>query len=1717
MSELWTDADRLEALNHLPETLHDSYFRILRRINKSPVKTRDVVRLCLQLLAFFPQRLTIQELCQAVSTPETLGSCLGQIVDQDYIARKCSSLIRKSADGQHFEFAHFTVQEFLSNTTLASLPDFHSYRISKPDDEPALGLLCLKFIQLEDFESESFNEDQNDSLSFYTAAATRWPQLTASGLESPALLEAAKSLFRPTENEIFSRWISVFMKEISWEMSPESDGSDPDYSDLDDTEPENHGFTVPSRPFHVAAALNLPEMCAFLVQKGFNVNTPCNLGTPLELSQSSFFRWYDLKGLKSYQDRYASDCLWLERTLSSSTRRNETLHCLQSAGARIPTTTDNLFLHSMILSWKLQDFGPTIELLSGGLVPTELEIDIFQVYLDRWWSSRRCDSKLDLPLEAFNDYLLKASVLNTNLRLRLGTLIWYTAVAMGLSFTKDLTRTDSRISFSLDALKIQINFAIADDNCHSLALCLDDGRITVSEVGCWSEYPSETLLHNAIRRQAVNCASLLLDRGSDPHAMNHDGRDAVIISGCEKSGEFLDMLVQRGVSLLSVDKEGRNLWHFTATSLEETPREFQHLVFSTHFQEAQKGLSMVTQSGDTPLDTALQHARLSATSEEDTLVYLISLCNSVPGFWESQNTVFPQAFKLQSRRIIRHLLEFNLDPERSGYTSAKPLHNLATKASHDWVRFIISLLPEELQSRHMDRLPIELYIDSCVKSGVVPSRDLLSQLTFDGLFDCHDGEGRDPWYFLSCSASRIGSATVQKSWDAFQCAVSHYISEGCVKTFEEANCECGLNPFFSMLISMHENDFLPAPVMHGELLNEVITSSRHWKPQSKLVVRFLKAALEVVDVDAVRVLIRNSVPVNDRSVVKETVMEYAYLGKVAVKLCSKAEGKEILQLILDALSNESPQALLTANHKGAFLHLLSHREWKEAEAHWIVDQLTSRGLDIDGFVQINSNETKETPLAWHISQHSLVMAEVLLNMGANPNGTAYSTTTPQPIYVQSPLHECSFHGYVCFLRKMLRMSKQTGMPIFWESLCRIKLVFPQREWVEWLTGFQLVCFKSDRKCVDFFLENTSVDKQFKSLSGYTALHFAAMTGDPTIIEKLVRYGFDVMAEANDKTTPLHWAVEQGANLAARTLVGFGAVSTLDRKLQSPLNKARLNGDSEMIEILERGFKKHYVESDGHKITNRLLVQLNLAIVSGDLSSCRNLILEGCPLNVPIPRTKGASPLAWSLSKSQIEIAKRLLEQGVSVRGLCGFVPILNDALLTGAASPALNTILPTLLQQFTNQGGNWDDMLFPLIAYAAISGNRKGLETILAYLHTHSSTSASIPSALTHADHPVLGVQYLLHWSVQKDNQEILRLLLKNGAPVDTVDHVGNTPLVYATTLDSVNLLLEYGASPVDVLTRSLVANFDRWGQSSVEAFKTSIRAVQQQTELSALEWLDASIPVRGFYPRDPRAIVALSGLLQDPHGGNLELFNCLACLPFRHGLGPLVQSDVHLCNVSPFPWHLYSPEVFWRIPFLGEYYRIVCQRFGYENVKIWANLEPAEGWSPLCRAASHNCTKKMENCLSLGAEIDFEGCPLGSALMIASACGQLEAVKFLIRRGARVCYEGRVGKLSVFGVARSKVVKAWLLAGRFNDQHRIKHTAEHSPAKEIRPWSGLAQARANLLGYQLVRDDETRIDCAKRLSEYGQAMRGRVAPYIEGLVFNRHDPPIRSAFATVE
>jgi hypothetical protein len=108
-----TDQECRDALEALPPTLSETYGRILKRI---PRKQVPIVQMVLNFIAFAHPPLSIQLLEQAVSpSAKTRSLGPGNIIREWIISDLCSSLIRKQVgkDDSHFEFAHFSVREFL--------------------------------------------------------------------------------------------------------------------------------------------------------------------------------------------------------------------------------------------------------------------------------------------------------------------------------------------------------------------------------------------------------------------------------------------------------------------------------------------------------------------------------------------------------------------------------------------------------------------------------------------------------------------------------------------------------------------------------------------------------------------------------------------------------------------------------------------------------------------------------------------------------------------------------------------------------------------------------------------------------------------------------------------------------------------------------------------------------------------------------------------------------------------------------------------------------------------------------------------------------------------------------------------------------------------------------------------------------------------------------------------------------------------------------------------------------------------------------------------------------------------------------------------------------------------------------------------------------------------------------------------------------------------
>jgi hypothetical protein len=128
-----------------------------------------------------------------------------------------------------------------------------------------------------------------------------------------------------------------------------------------------------------------------------------------------------------------------------------------------------------------------------------------------------------------------------------------------------------------------------------------------------------------------------------------------------------------------------------------------------------------------------------------------------------------------------------------------------------------------------------------------------------------------------------------------------------------------------------------------------------------------------------------------------------------------------------------------------------------------------------------------------------------------------------------------------------------------------------------------------------------------------------------------------------------------------------------------------------------------------------------------------------------------------------------------------------------------------------------------------------------------------------------------------------------------------------------------------------------------------------------------------------------------------------------------------------------------------------------------------------------------------MGADIDYEGCPMGSAVMIASACGSLEAVQFLVRKEASVTYTFEGQFRSCYLLAGTESVKKWLLVGRYQDTMALTAESETASAKDESFWSGYRQVMLVLYGKRAKGPNETDREYGKRIAKLKRSLRGKV------------------------
>lgn len=343
--------------------------------------------MCLHLIAFASPKLTILQLQQAVSICETHDVCLddSNLISEYEIASRCSSLIRKSENGNHFEFSHFSVQEFLTSATLRSSPALGRYFLSKSGSHTLIATQCLRFLQLKNFERRPESSKMEAAhisrrireYPFYEYAAVLWPNFARGRFQDSLLSNVANSLFQRPKTAHFLAWSVEFLRHFTTPSNATITADDLwmfPRSEVVDTDIKHYVSSVSNgnfSPLHLAAAFGIPGICTFLLDDKSDLNLSCAWGSPLELVTASFTSFYELPAKEIWDLGHCWRFDLGPFHLTALENRSTAIELLVRAGAEVtssPSRPASYLLDSSFLLASISfDLSPVTKILSLGV------------------------------------------------------------------------------------------------------------------------------------------------------------------------------------------------------------------------------------------------------------------------------------------------------------------------------------------------------------------------------------------------------------------------------------------------------------------------------------------------------------------------------------------------------------------------------------------------------------------------------------------------------------------------------------------------------------------------------------------------------------------------------------------------------------------------------------------------------------------------------------------------------------------------------------------------------------------------------------------------------------------------------------------------------------------------------------------------------------------------------------------------------------------------------------------------------------------------------------------------------------------------------------------------------------------------------------------------------------------------------------------------------
>lgn len=759
------------------------------------------------------------------------------MVSEENIEVMCGSVFRKTDNGVFFELAHVSVREFLEHESLAVIPGLKRYQISREKSNEMLASQSLRFIQLSNFDVELPNQEslvnaaQNTLdtygrvyIGFHRMAAGLSLRLSREVQVDSTSARLVKSLFHPRKSSCLLMFASSLCFDlihyfVSFGLIQRS-------AEISQSELAKKFLRVEFQPTHLAAALNLPEVCQHLIDAGSNLEADSPLATLLELSVISFLRLILDDGDTQLVEKHHRHLHSPIRTLlGSNHQHNATFKifeqtelqqlALDSTGR--PGDT-RLVAHALIIAFAENNFWILQKLLDRGMT---LEDAIYtRIFPNLMSQSLPGIRNNEQPLLSFLQDIGSKLEAESGWPLEIGRLIWRTAIELELAVTKDPTVTDLRISLSKDALVSRAFATIKGCDMKGLRECTADGRLDLSERHRAPLGPQEendtlhlTLLHFAVLEDNLQATAYLAQAGCNPKTPSVQIGTLtrfLPIHECLSIDVFEVLLVHGALATDIEVHTGKNIWHmFNATEPDTETEFFRPIEF---FESVARRLpvetaeALLTKSKDrrAPLQLLLVSTYPDIPREDlvERVMALIEICQGVVDFWSRYEPIFAAAAVFGSERVIRRLIEVGAGVETVSLGRETPLHRISTKSTSASVGCLKQIIPEAVHIRFEGQLPIQAYLERCVFGQHLIDDTVARQLWTPESLKSIDGKGTTLWEYY-CDLNTTGKGILNQSSTATLWAWL-LSSDSAMQVYEHGSSKSGLVLFLSRLIRLDE-------------------------------------------------------------------------------------------------------------------------------------------------------------------------------------------------------------------------------------------------------------------------------------------------------------------------------------------------------------------------------------------------------------------------------------------------------------------------------------------------------------------------------------------------------------------------------------------------------------------------------------------------------------------------------------------------------------------------------------------------------------------------------------------------------------------------------------------------------------------------------------------------------------------------------------------------